>query len=276
MSYQAVPTATFPPSSIQGSTAFSQAFITGASSAATARTLFGIEDLATQLSQSIAHAKTVCAFAFSPQVLEFRMDQRIAGVNGGWGAVILSASSTNTVDSAGETGGSSLLTTSGLSAGEVQWLSVSNGLGVFAGSVMPDLVRAQDKWHYEFDFRLNSTPDAQTNFGQGWIAPDGTPGVWAGVQGATSTAKFRIFLEGVGGVSSTLNIDTARHRVRVWANGSTPGQIFGSFDGETPVSFTGATFGKAAGPYGHIANGTTLAAQNVNMFNSIYVHEGVA
>ncbi len=261
---------------VEGMTAVGLAIATAPTYAAV-RTLLGLVDIETQESKSIAHAKAVCNFAFAPAIWRASAVQAFGSSGSPWPSNILSSSSTRTVDSAGETGGSTLFTTSGLSGGQCQWLSVSNGLGVFAPSAMPDLVRAQDRWHCEFDFRLNSTPDAQTELGVGWIATDGTGGPSIGVRGAQSTSFFRLFMGGTStGVNSTIAVDAARHRARIWANGATPGTIYGSIDDEAPISMTGVAFGKAAGPYGQITNGTTLAAQNVNMFDAIYCFEGVA
>lgn len=268
------PTRSLLSTAISDSTATGRALITAASAAA-ARTVLGIDDVSTLLSQSIAHAKQVCNFAFSPNVWHADGVSKPGTAGGRWGTVILSAGSTNVADVAGETGGGWVLTTSGASGGIIELLSVPNGLGLYGASLMPDLVAAASRWHVEYDFRVNSTPDAQTNLGCGWAKPDSTQGPVLGIQGASSTTKWRLFTPGGSGVSSTVNIDTARHKARIWANGATPGTIFFSVDGETPVSIASVAWGQAACPYMFFGNGTTLAAQNLNLWNAIYVTEGV-
>jgi hypothetical protein len=155
--------------------------------------------------------------------------------------------------------------------GQAQWLSVPNGLGVFGPDVMPDLVAAASRWHLEFDFRVNSTPDANLQFGQGWIDPAGSATMFIGVN--ATQAKFQLIRTGGVTANSTVNVDTGRHRARMWANGGTPGTVYFSIDGETPVAKTGVAWGTTAGPYGTIV---ATATQNVNLFHSIYVIEGVA
>ena len=274
-------TPAYGPSRNLASTAISDSTVTGralltATDAAAARAALGIDDVTTIETQSIVHAKTVCSFAYPPFVWRANCVSKPGSAGSEWGGVVLSASSTNVADTSGETGGSFVMTTSGASGGQAEWIGVNNGLGTYGSSVMPDLVRAQDKWHLEFDFKLNSTPDAQTIFGQGWADSGGGTTLMIGVQGSGSTTKFRLFATGGFAVNSTINIDTARHRARVWANGSTPGTIFASIDGETPISMSSVTFGTMATPYGKISNGTTLAAQNANLYQSVYVIEGVA
>lgn len=268
------PSRSLPSTAISDSTATGRALLTAASASA-ARTVLGIEDVSTIETQSISHAKTVCNFAYQPFVWRANCISKPGSAGSEWGGVILSASSTNTADTSGETGGSFIMTTSGASGGQVEWLGVNNGIGTYGSSVMPDLVRAQDRWHLEFDFKLNSTPDAQTTFGQGWADSGGGTTMFLGVLGSSSTAKYR-FWQGATGALSTISVDTARHRARVWANGGTPGTVFFSIDNETPISVAGVTWGTMATPYGKISNGTTLAAQNVNLYQSIYVLEGVA
>ena len=277
MSYTAHPPRTVAPSSISGTSVDSQAFMQ-ADNYAEMRTLLGIEDLSTLESQAVARAKAVCNFAFPPSVWRADCVSKPGSTGSRWGAAILSASSTNISDTAGEYGGSFVMTTSGLSGGQCEWLGVPNGLSVYGSSLMPDLVRAQDKWFMEWDFKLNSTPDAQTEFGEGWFAADASAfGPMIGLRGAQSTAFFRMFIgDSATGVNSTVAVNTTRNRARMWADGLTPGTIYGSVNGETPISMTGIAFAKGAAPYGRIKNGTTLAAQNVNLYHSIYVCEGVA
>lgn len=262
---------------IADSTATGRSLLTCATAAA-CRAVLGISNIDETCSAGIALANSLISFTYTPQA--FCSDGYAAmGSTGSRWNNILSGSAARTVvtsPTAQERGGATQYTTGATASSQAQWLSIPNGLGVFATGVADDLTSATSKWFMQWDFSYQTTPDAQSSMGLGWIDPAGTATMFFGVQGSGSTSFFRFFRTGVAGTSSTVSIDTKRHRVRLWHDGGVAtGTINWSIDGVAQTPITGISWGTAAGPYGTILNGTTAAAQTVRLFSSVYVVDGV-
>lgn len=246
---------------------------TGATDAATARANLGIVDLTDQANNELAHANLVCDFDFPSLIWHEQCVAKIGTLGSKW-TPLLSGDGAITIVQSGLRGGGNQCTTGATAASAVALISIVNGLSAFGGSFMDDLVAASSKWHVEFVAKITTTPDAATEWGIGWIKPDGAAQLLLGVRGASSTTKFRLF-SGATGADSTVDIDTNFHRFRIWADGATPGTIFFSVDNESPISIAGFAWGAAAAPYMNITNGATAAAQTIVLQDAYYRANGV-
>lgn len=224
---------------------------------------------------AIADAQARCGFSSKFEVWdEFYV--RNAGSGSRWAAALLGGSSSQTLvtSGAGERGGGLQLSTGATAGSQCQLLSVPNGLGIFGGQVMDDLVASTSKWYCLHSFRLVTTPDAATTIAMGWVSSAGTPGPSLGVRGANSTTLLRSFLYGSAtGVNSSVSADTSWHVGRMFNNGTSSPAC--AYDNEAVKYFTPA-WGANAAPYIIVENGATAAAQTIVMGASIYIYESKA
>lgn len=243
-----------------------------AATAAAERSALGLSDLTDEDTNELAHANTVCAFTYPSTLWRPSLLPKIGTLGSDWTALAVGSgalgNSGKGIVTSGVRGGANSITTGASASSSLDLISTVNGLALYGGAIMDDLVAATSKWHLEFVAALTTTPDAQTEFGEGFIDPGGSVVLLAGIRGASSITKFRLFKSGTStGVNSTVNWDGNPHRFRVWANGD--GLIYFSVDNETPVTLS-TTWGAAATPYVHLGNGTTAAAQTANLWAPRY------
>lgn len=248
---------------------------------AAAREALELPDLTDAANSELAHANTVCAFTYPSECEVFGGAAKPGTVGSKWGANLATGSgglgnSGKGVVTTGVRGGAVQLTT-GATASSGSWLiGVVNGLGIYGAALMDDLVGATSKWHIEAVLRIDTTPDAETEIGIGWIDPGGgLAPLWFGMRGAQSTANFRLFRSGTAtGINSTVAIvPGVPFRLRVWANGD--GKIYASVNNETPIELTGQAWGQAAAPYVGVTNGSTAAAQTITVWPVRYRSDGM-
>ncbi len=244
-----------------------------AATAAAERQAIGLSDLSDGELAGLAHANTVCGFTYPSELWTGDFVAKIGTLGSKWTA-LLGGSGAVSIAQTGTRGGGNTLTTGATAASYVQLISCINGLAAYGSALMDDLIAATSKWHVESVFKFTSTPDAVTEGGIGWIAPDGTPEPVFGVRGHQSTTKFRCYVPGTAtGVDSTVSIDTNPHRGRMWANGN--GTIYFSIDGETAIPLTGYVTSKPAAAYVTLSNNATAAAQTMILSQTRYRTHGL-
>jgi hypothetical protein len=124
------------------------------------------------------------------------------------------------------------------------------------------------KWYMLYKFAVSTAVDAVTRVAIGFIdVGQSADQPTFGVRGASSTTKFR-FTDQTAGVNSTIDIDTAVHTAEMWCTGT--GVIYGSIDGETPVSYTTAKTA-ACQAYAQVLEGATAAVRTAQFGHCIYI-----
>lgn len=248
--------------------------VLSAADAAAQRAALGIVNVTSMDTSALAYANSVCNFANPPWMtrIDFTDKASTTAPSGNKWKIGLGTSGTQTYPTTGGGGGMNLST--GASSTTMNGVTVTDT--VFGDAWIPDLVLAASRWMVQWDFAFTSTPTANTYLFLGWIAADGSaygPGV--GVFGGGSTTKFGFAKHNVATfTNSTISIDANTHRVRMWANGSTPGQVFFAFDNETPISITGVTMGKVSAPYWEFKCTDVGAAQTCRLKTSYWVIDG--
>jgi hypothetical protein len=252
-----------------------------ATTEAAQRAAIGLSDLTDEALGELAHANTVCGFSYPSECRTFDNEAKIGTLGSRWTALPSGATgglgnSGKGIVTSGWRGGANQITTGATAGSACSLIAIVNGLLLYGSSLMDDLVGATSKWQVEAVIRMDTTPDAQAKMGIGWIDPGGNALIFMGVQGSGSTTKFRVWKEGGGGTgaTSTVNLDTNPHRLRMWGNGD--GKIYFSVDNETPIQLTGQSWGMAATPYVTIENGSTNAAQTVTLGTIRYRTDGMA
>lgn len=234
------PTRSLLSTAITDSTAAGRALLTAATAAAQ-RTALGITDIGDLRNYAIGRAIALLGVA-SPNVA---LDEPFLDRPGVAHATFNSVAGT-IADVETKQGGWKSVTTA---AGDGSSASIGTSeADAFISNV------ATKKWYMLWKFAVPTTVGATTRIEIGMI----DTGLSAdqptfGVQGATSTTKFR-FTDRTAGVNSTVAIDTAEHVAEMWCVGDSV--IHGSIDSETPVTYTTAK-SAAQTPYAQILNGTS-------------------
>lgn len=227
--------------------------------------LSSIDDTSTA---ALIHANSVCGFTNPSRSLLVDMREPPGATNVGFKSISQVNSGANIRVFSGADSGSRQFTTGATAVSWSQLYSLADGC--YVEPTFADIIN--QRWHFECDIKLSTTPDANTSLLFGLSDTSLTPSIGVGVRGAQSTTKYRCFIWGTStGVNSTVTIDANWHRLRMWCAGGT--LVYFQVDNETPVSFSPGTAG-VVGPFFDIRNGATAAAQTVRTRYAIYRWDG--
>jgi hypothetical protein len=214
-------------------------------------------------SKELLTAISLCAFTKTPLVVV-----RQSGIVTGPFFEGAFTGGTGNVAPANVNGGGQLLST-GPNAGSTAAIFTAGPTSSAFGQVFD----GSDHSFCAFRFKLNTVPDAQTEFGLGVANGGGTDAILVGVQGSGSTAKFRVYRDNGGGAgaNTVTNIDTNWHTGRLYTIGD--GKIYGQFDSDAAANFTQAYLDNTQ-PNAFAVNGATAANQEMIFGAAIYVADG--
>lgn len=211
------------PTSIFGSTAAGRAMLTAADAAAQ-RTLLGIQDVGDLRNYAIARAISLLSLS-NPTVV---VDESFVAKPGS-SPSFFAGTSTNVSTLSG---GWKKIAAGAVSGNSNAWTQADVSTAGTVSNV------GTQKWYQLWVIKLDAAADSTAQVQFGWInTAFSVVQPLVGMQGASSTTKFRFF-DGTTGATSTVNLDTGVHIIEHWGDGAA--HINASVDGETAATYTTA------------------------------------
>lgn len=233
---------------IVNATAIGRSVLTAADAAAI-RTLLSIQDVGDLRNYAISRAQTVLGLTNPTVAVDepFVSNPRITSGGNATSPSFFSGVATNVTSLSG---GWKKITAGAIAGNTAAWQNYELATAQVVSNV------GTQKWYQLWLVKLDAAADSTAQVQLGWIDTGfSVVQPLVGMQGASSTTKFRFF-DGSTGATSAVNLDTSVHIIEHWCTGA--GSINASVDGETTASYTTAKT-NAVSPFVQVVTGSSGA-----------------